>query len=199
MRSRYQRSQDRIRAVRARAQEAWVSPADGVTRELIDETIQGLWRIGATCATPPAPVDDRMFFAVGVVLGIDPDDGASWPPAITSPTDSPGDSPAYLPASPIDNEETIVVYDEPELVVRPSWWNQEFAQIAETIQKEADEQGQQLRPLELEFKTFLAWGKEPRQTDEVTQRPLRSGLPETDWEWWQRREAANGRIEELPN
>ncbi|CAI7636809.1 unnamed protein product [Penicillium palitans] len=36
VRSRYQRSQDRIRAVRARAQEAWVSPADGVTRELID-------------------------------------------------------------------------------------------------------------------------------------------------------------------
>ncbi|CRL20061.1 unnamed protein product [Penicillium camemberti] len=38
---------------------------------LISETIQGLWRMGAIYATPPAPVNDRMFFAVGIVLGID--------------------------------------------------------------------------------------------------------------------------------
>ena len=61
-----------------------------------------------------------MFFAVGVVLSIDLDDGASWPPTITLLTDSLGDLPAYLPASLINNKETVVVYDEPELVVRLS-------------------------------------------------------------------------------
>ena len=76
--------------------------------------------MGATYTTPPALVDDRMFFAVVVALGIDLDDGASWLPTMTLLADSLGDLPAYLPASLINNEETIIIYDKPELVIRPS-------------------------------------------------------------------------------
>ncbi|KGO75563.1 hypothetical protein PITC_006660 [Penicillium italicum] len=122
----------------------------------------------AVGATPLAQLEDRVWFAMALVLGLDAKDKGQWLALFAPPVDVVDLTDDTEPAE-VDNKLT------PPLE-RP--YASEVARIAKEVQEEAVRRGErELTPTSLEYAALFRYVVQPRLTDIAPCPYPTSGLP----------------------